>query len=290
MKESRFFSVFIFFIFVIVAFSSPSTNALVGGTLVKSLGTVADRSVVVVELLDSANQLRGFCTGSVIGPNTILTAAHCFDPKLIKNMAGFQISFLETKRAATPQRILRRGLQFVQHPQYNTAPLDEQGRARSDHDMAVARFDGELPPSVTPIAIDTDRLADYAGRKVVVYGFGRNKDFSGITGEDVFLSTGNLVRGEMIIDSRFALMGDRYQTDPSSKATLCEGDSGGPQFLIENEVVRQVGVNAGHMGPYLANGFRSCSESSLATKINVEAEWIHWQQKLLNQRQRAKRN
>ncbi len=92
---------------------------------------------------------RGFCTGALIAPDIVLTAAHClFDPQTHERISDDQIQFLAGFRngRATAYRDVRRS---VIHPDY--AYTGPQGGDHVAEDVALVALD--LPirnSSVTP--------------------------------------------------------------------------------------------------------------------------------------------
>jgi V8-like Glu-specific endopeptidase len=92
---------------------------------------------------------RGFCTGTLIAPERVLTAGHClFDPTTGARIPPDQISFLagwRNGRAAAYRRVRR----AVTHPDYVFAAPDRLGRVA--HDLALLELDQPIRlPSIAP--------------------------------------------------------------------------------------------------------------------------------------------
>ena len=247
---------------------------ILNGELKTNRDTPASRSVVLIELLNRFDQSLTFCSAALIGPHTLMTAGHCFDPRVAGPVTKFRVLF-ESHYSSWGNHLMLNGTAFKQHPLYNSTRL-------YDHDVAIGLFSGNIPPGFAPVAIDTDTTANYSNETVYAYGYGRTKDYTGIPGEDLRDSTGTLYRGALRITS-YNDLADRYWTSPNTRAHLCQGDSGGPQFLEKNGTLKIVGVNSASWGEMLPNGVRSCAGKSQATKVAPASGWIRSTEKELLQ-------
>lgn len=293
-----------------ISFEQENEFGIIDGTNITSRETKASKSVVIVEMTDEKHQTITYCSAVLIGPQTVLTAAHCFNPKLIPGVENFNIQF-ENRMTHIQNPLKRKGFSFVMHPQYNTNPkkwilrdnewLDpdkedfkpkkndyESFTEQGDHDLAVLVFEGKLPSGFAPVQIDTDATANYAGKLIYAYGYGKSVDYLDPNGiYDV--SSGYLRRGTIIVDEDFNLFEDRYFTSKLSKNSLCQGDSGGPQFFNEKDVLKVIGINSAVASdpdakvvpgtPPGEDPYLSCRGRSQVAKVAPYATWIKAEEK-----------
>ncbi len=96
--------------------SSQDTTSIIGGNAVTERNSEAARAVVLVAAIDKDGRPMNFCTATLIGKNTVLTAAHCWDPKSHPTMTGFNVVFTNFYRPQLPGLEKRKGLSFYRSP------------------------------------------------------------------------------------------------------------------------------------------------------------------------------
>lgn len=164
------------------------------------------QEVVKVEAIQTNGTLGAPCTGTIVGPKVVLTAAHCV---VTGGMAKI------TANGKTYQARMQR------------SPLYP---AKDRHDMAVGVLENEIL-GVEPASIGGRATT---GLGMILLGYGCDINGGGTI-------DGILRWGETMITG----VSD-YDMDSSKQggAALCFGDSGGPAFLTENGKRLVIGVNS----------------------------------------------
>lgn len=142
------------------ATSFTDSAQIIDGAKVNTRASKAARSVVLIELMNAAGEGLTYCSATLVGPHTILTAGHCFDSKLLTDFAKFRVLFTNSyDDAATTES--RRGVYFKKHPQYNSELV-------YDHDIGIGIFAGDIPAGFNTVNMDSDVSANYASLTAII--------------------------------------------------------------------------------------------------------------------------
>lgn len=201
------------------------SHPIVGGT--RDTGDPA-----VVEVVYRQDGFR-LCTGTVIAPHVVLTAAHCVDEAVIGTFPAeiFTGDDVDDPTQYSDDRLWVDAKAAYIHPTWDLANVEE---APDVFDLGIIITKAALAPAPLPLLRRAITTTDI-GRTVRFVGFGRTNPNSSATSGKKF------ERGSTITE----LFGTEIWTDdPDGLPQLCHGDSGGPVLLQEGSREMVVGVNS----------------------------------------------
>ena len=167
-------------------------------------------SVVLLNLRRADGSGEGACTGTVVAPRVVLTAAHCLDEN---------VGIARVWLGSGPEIVAQ---SFTAYPGYrfNTPGL---------FDVGVVVMAEDLPRVAIPILTSRDGRV---GETAIIAGWGRDQDNA-----PARLRAGSTTLSAVtseVLQSIFA--------PPSS--SVCSGDSGGPIFLLEGGTWTIAGITS----------------------------------------------
>lgn len=188
----------------------------------------------------------GFCTGTLISTNVVLTAGHCVlgrDPRSFEFVIGGETAFPVKRIGITA---------VVVNPRWD--------RESAAHDNALVFLREAVPASIaTPIPINRSPLpANIVGKRVQNVGYG--------TTEPNATSNVN-PRRLWTVEPVNAVTSTDFSVDGGQVSSVCGGDSGSPSlFKFPDGVVRIIGT--------LHGGDVSCIGTDIFTRTDTDADWI----------------
>lgn len=182
-------------------------TAIVNGTVCSP----GNSPVVLLQLIASDGIPEGNCTGTIITPRVILTAAHCLDGRV------GSVNVWLGGPAFIP------AVSFKYHPRYSSS------QSTTALDVGVVQVGQDLGRTPVPVLLSRDAAV---GETAIVAGWGR--DLNGVTGD---LRAGTTTISG--VDSN--VLRTQFST---SAAGICQGDSGGPILLSEGGVWSIAGITS----------------------------------------------
>jgi V8-like Glu-specific endopeptidase len=205
------------------------SQAIIGGSTATS-----DSSVVLVLIYMPAGSNNGaLCTGSVVSPHVVLSAAHCVDPSIVGDNPGFYV-FVGNDFGDSAQKANASLWYRVEEAHSDPAWA---GTAMGDgHDVGVLVTKSAMP--VSPVPMYRQTLPDsLVGQPVRLLGYGeRTAGDVTTTGQREQLT----LPVEQLLDQTFVCS--------ATESDLCQGDSGGPTLWTVDGVEQIVGIHSYAVG------------------------------------------
>lgn len=230
-------------VFLMTAWQIVPAGAIVGPSREAS----ADLGRSLVMVLQRRGPEAGFCTGIVIGPRAVLTAAHCVPPG-----ADLRIHFKGEDGAP----VLLPVAGVTRHPGYRA---DAIARRERSIDLAVVTLEAPLPERFRPATL-SGQSSPRVGEAFTVAGYGLGRE-----GEAA--SSGRLREADLAARAPLSPV-LLWAADPTGReAGACTGDSGGPVLDASGAVAALTLWSAG-------TGARRCGALTQALWLAPYRDWI----------------
>ncbi len=197
--------------------SGPATNERAQAVIGAELSTNDPAVVALV-----ANGGRVFCTGTLVSPRVVVTAAHCIDD----GGSSFAVLFGNDAAAGGVQVDVQR---VKAHPLWT-------GNLNGGNDIGLLLI-AAAQPTITPIVLN--RTVPTIGGDYRVVGFGiHDRDTRELDGKKR-----TAIMKMIGFTSTYVELDDRDPANAPDTA-ICQGDSGGPGFITADGVERIAGVHS----------------------------------------------
>ncbi len=222
---------------------STSQNGIVHGKNIKGSDELGKS---VVALVGKKGQGQVLCTGTIIAPDTVLTAAHCVSEDIEK----LTLVFAPRIKGVRSEN-LREATSAMANPLWMKSEDPGEG------DIALVHFAGGLPEGYAPVQLASPNLELKNGTEVTMIGYGVTNGLEH-KGAGLLRQTQSTIVGEK--------SPSEFVTD-GHKSSVCFGDSGGPAFALENGQQVQWGV--AH-----SVSSQACDDVAIHTSVMAYRAWI----------------
>lgn len=200
------------------------------------------------------------CTGTLIAPRFVLMAAHC-----VNNGSAGSIAFGQQEGVFVLGKKKFKTRHVFVHPTYaNNDSQQKEGAI----DLAIYELDQDVP-KVTPSPLY--RKTPAVGTVLTLAGYGLLGTGTAGTGEKT-PPKGQIATGKTTIDivtDTFIKWNFENVPAPGQESNTAPGDSGGPQFITENNILHVASVTSGGVAAKASFGDRSYN-----TRVDIAIPWI----------------
>jgi MYXO-CTERM domain-containing protein len=231
---------------------------ILGGTK----ANVGQYPTVVALLVNAKSGGQGLCTGTLIAPTVVLTAAHCVSPEELGWSSEAEVA--QNSVVFVDSMVLQQGggqqiqvAKTIAHPSFSQP---------GDPDLGIVK----LKTPVTdrkPSPLNLDATKAPAGIEVTMVGFGVSNTATQSAGTEFVLTNKKSVACSTFGAGIGAIPDDTFICyDQRNGSGKCSGDSGGPSFAMIDGVQTLVGVTS--------FGDQGCTQMGADMRVDAGKQFI----------------
>jgi hypothetical protein len=273
----------------VLSTSTSRNQAIINGD---TCGTDDEPTAVAIMLdADFESQVLGnntlrqaSCTGTLIAPDVVLTAAHCVDRELLDGQLFGVGTFTRVQFAVTREADLSRyatsmevlplpddavfATGFIQNAGFDINTFSEVNGPGNFNDTALLFLSAPLDLTPEKILTSAEASEFVEGTTLTIAGWGQNVAEGG--GPFTPPAPGTVGIKKCGTSTLTELGEFEFQVGDGVDSTRkCHGDSGGPSYMVlQNGERRVVGITS-H-----AYDMTDCSKVGIDTRVDVWADWI----------------
>jgi secreted trypsin-like serine protease len=198
------------------------------------------------------NNNQPFCTGTLVSDTFAVTAAHCveFAHSLPKDNLYVGLGESLAKKIKVQS--------LIKHESYTDQNLDKNFTPLANYDLGLVKLVSQVPKPYRPVAILPATENFSVNEKVYIAGYG--VDEKGIQG---------ILKASHSLFAEESAVAVNFKTVSSLTQSTCNGDSGGPAFVVRGDYYYLVGATS-----YGPSGFYCREGDSFFVDLRKAASWL----------------